>query len=164
MASKQPSAQSERQLPPETFSKILVGVDGSEQSLFAAKYALVLAKKDDAELIALMVATLPPDYLGHKILEDWRHHTRELAQEVFNTVKRYSSDSSKQDGRQVRLKTELIESSVSADEAIVNYADKENVDLIVVGTKGMSGLKKLLLGSVASSVISYATKPVLVVK
>jgi nucleotide-binding universal stress UspA family protein len=46
----------------------------------------------------------------------------------------------------------------------VNYADKENVDVIVIGTKGKSGPKKLLLGSLAIGVVTYATMPVLVIK
>jgi nucleotide-binding universal stress UspA family protein len=46
----------------------------------------------------------------------------------------------------------------------LEYAEKENIDLIVLGTKGRSGFKKLLLGSVASGVVTYAHCPVLVVK
>jgi nucleotide-binding universal stress UspA family protein len=58
----------------------------------------------------------------------------------------------------------MVESPVSEEVTIANYTDKENVDLIVVDTRGKSGLKKLLLGSVASGVVTYAAKPVLVVK
>jgi nucleotide-binding universal stress UspA family protein len=47
---------------------------------------------------------------------------------------------------------------------IVDYAQHKNVDLIVLGTKGRSSFKKLLLGSVASEVVTYAHCPVLVVK
>jgi nucleotide-binding universal stress UspA family protein len=63
-----------------------------------------------------------------------------------------------------KLKTELLESQLSVESAIVNYADKQDVDLIVIGTKRRSGLKKLLFGSVASGVVTYSTGPVLVVK
>ena len=48
--------------------------------------------------------------------------------------------------------------------SIVNYAEKTGVDLVVVGTRGRSGFKRLLLGSVASDVLTYAHCPVLVVK
>ena len=58
----------------------------------------------------------------------------------------------------------MVESPVSEEVTIANYTDKENVDLIVVDTRGKSGLKKLLLGSVAYGVVTYAAKPVLVVK
>jgi nucleotide-binding universal stress UspA family protein len=54
---------------------------------------------------------------------------------------------------------------VSAEQAIVDYAEKENIDLIVVGTKGKIGLKKMLFRSVASGVvITCAMCPVLVIK
>jgi nucleotide-binding universal stress UspA family protein len=54
---------------------------------------------------------------------------------------------------------------VSAEQAIVDYAEQENIDLIVVGTRGKIGLKKMLLGSVASGVvITCAICPVLVMK
>jgi nucleotide-binding universal stress UspA family protein len=47
---------------------------------------------------------------------------------------------------------------------IVEYAEKEKIDLIVVGTRGMSRFRKLLLGSVASKVVTYAHCNVMVVK
>jgi nucleotide-binding universal stress UspA family protein len=47
---------------------------------------------------------------------------------------------------------------------IVEFAENEKVDLIVVGTRGASGVKRMLLGSVASGVVTYAHCPVLVVK
>jgi len=47
---------------------------------------------------------------------------------------------------------------------IVEYAEKQDVDLIVIGTRGMSGIKRTLLGSTASGVVTYAQCPVLVVK
>src|SRR5688572_28815897 len=66
----------------------------------------------------------------------------------------------------VSLKTEMLASPTSVVPAIVDYAEKNKVDLIVTGTKGRrrSGLAKLLLGSVASGVVTYANCPVMVVK
>ena len=53
---------------------------------------------------------------------------------------------------------------MKASASIVNYADNEKANLIVIGTRGRSILKKLMLGSVASDVVTYAHCPVLVVK
>jgi nucleotide-binding universal stress UspA family protein len=53
---------------------------------------------------------------------------------------------------------------MSVEGAIVNYAERENVDLIVIGTRGRSGITRMLLGSVASEVVTYAHCPVMVVK
>ena len=53
--------------------------------------------------------------------------------------------------------------NISTAAAIVNYAEKE-VDLITIGTRGRTGITKMLLGSVASAVVTYAHCPVIVVK
>ena len=54
----------------------------------------------------------------------------------------------------LKLKTQLLDSSVSAERAIVDYEEKEDTDLIVVSTEEKTGLKKMLLGSVASGVVT----------
>ncbi len=63
----------------------------------------------------------------------------------------------------MQIKTEII-SSINTAEGIVDYAQEKNLELIVIGTRGRSGFKKMLLGSVASKVVTYAHCPVLVVK
>ena len=64
----------------------------------------------------------------------------------------------------VSVKTEVIASPTSAVPAITEYAEQNKIDLIVTGTKGRSGFKKLLLGSVASGIVTYANCPVLISK
>jgi nucleotide-binding universal stress UspA family protein len=63
----------------------------------------------------------------------------------------------------IQIKTEII-ASLNVAGGIVEYARNKNTNLIVIGTRGISGFKKLLIGSVASGVITYAHCPVLVVK
>ena len=63
----------------------------------------------------------------------------------------------------IQIKTEII-SSINTVEGIVDYAQEKNLELIVIGTRGRSGFKKMLLGSVASKVVTYSHCPVLVVK
>jgi len=151
------------------FSKILVTVDGSNESMDAADYAIAMAKKEDnnAQLIALHVLFSQLGYAYstnlfglvtpssiNELLKDAKHE----AQQWFDKIKEkmYENDS--------QLKTEVVVSSTSVVAAIVDYAEHENVDLIVIGSRGRSGFKKLLLGSTASGVVTYATCPVLVVK
>jgi nucleotide-binding universal stress UspA family protein len=64
----------------------------------------------------------------------------------------------------VNLKTELLNSTRPVDYVLLEFAEENGIDLIVMGTKGRTGFKKLLLGSVASSVSTYAHCPVLIVK
>ena len=66
---------------------------------------------------------------------------------------------------EIKFKSEIIEDPYSkVESAIINYAESEGVDLIVMGTRGRSGFKRILLGSVASGVLSYAHCPVLTVR
>jgi nucleotide-binding universal stress UspA family protein len=67
-------------------------------------------------------------------------------------------------GKGVEMKTDLITNASSAAEGILNYAKEADADLIIIGTKGMTGIEKFLMGSVASKVISYAHCPVLAVR
>jgi nucleotide-binding universal stress UspA family protein len=64
----------------------------------------------------------------------------------------------------VRLSADTILDVSSVADAIISYTERNNVDLIIMGTKGRTGLKKFLLGSVASGVLSHAKCPVLVVR
>lgn len=142
------------------FTKILVAVDGSEASMDAADYAIEIARKYDSELIALYVIlsdiTLFGPNLPPHIIE-----IRQQAQQHLDRIKQKLSDHAYDD--KIHMGTEIISSTTTVG-GIVNFAERENVDLIVIGTKGRSGFKKLLLGSVASGVVTYAHCPVIVVK
>ncbi len=65
--------------------------------------------------------------------------------------------------RWFRQSPEII-ASINIAGGIVDYAEENDINLIVIGTRGLSGFKKLLLGSVATHVITYAHCPVMVVK
>jgi nucleotide-binding universal stress UspA family protein len=65
--------------------------------------------------------------------------------------------------KDIHIITEIISSKDIAG-GILDFAEENNIDLIVIGTRGRSGFKRLLLGSVASHVTTYAHCPVLVVK
>lgn len=156
------------------FSKILVGIDGSQPSMDAAEYALAMAKKDNAELIAIYVLSAKSGYehtpqpllfglpATPSSVNDIIQTSKEEAQRWLDKVKEQQLDD---ENIEVKLKTEVILASTSIVAAeLVDYAQEENVDLIVVGTKGRSGFKRLLLGSTASGVVTYAHCPVMIVK
>ena len=62
------------------------------------------------------------------------------------------------------LEDDVIMGYTSSAKSIVEYAEERNMDLIVIGTRGMTGIKKMLLGSTATGVVTYAHCPVLIVK
>jgi nucleotide-binding universal stress UspA family protein len=64
----------------------------------------------------------------------------------------------------IRLQAEVVVTATSIVSAIVEYAKNKNVHLIIMGTRGRSGFKKLLLGGVASRVVAYSTCLVMIVK
>jgi nucleotide-binding universal stress UspA family protein len=66
---------------------------------------------------------------------------------------------------EIKYKSEIIEDPYSSVEnAIINYAESEDVDLIVMGTRGTPSFRRILIGSVALGVLSYARCPVVVVR
>jgi nucleotide-binding universal stress UspA family protein len=144
------------------FSKILVAADGSEASMDAADYAIETARKYNSELVALHVilsdvtlfGSVPPTHVN-----EIKHEAQKYLDKIREKYYEYSNNNN----NKIQLRTELI-TSTSAVGGIVAFAEKENIDLIVMGTRGRSGLKKLLLGSVASGVVSYAHCAVMVVK
>jgi nucleotide-binding universal stress UspA family protein len=86
---------------------------------------------------------------------------RQQANQIFDTVQ----EMAKSHGANLKINTEMVEtSSASAADEIIRYAKEKVVDLIVVGTKGRSGMSKALLGSVASKVVTYSPCSVLVVR
>jgi nucleotide-binding universal stress UspA family protein len=140
------------------FSKIMVAIDGSKSSLNAADFAISLAKRDNAELTLLTVIHTALG-LGHAGKpEEWHKNERMRAQELFQKIKKEAQNLN------ITCKENIIETHMSVDGAIVNYAEEQNADLIVIGTSGMSDFRKMLLGSVVTGVVRYSTCPVLVVK
>jgi nucleotide-binding universal stress UspA family protein len=145
------------------FSTIVVGIDGSESSIDAADYAIEMAKKDGAQVIALTVNRIPLSSYGLATPQEEVKQSKdnEEMQEFKEWLDKISQNAKQ---NSVQLKKEIINSQMSVEAAIVEYAESEGVDLIVVGTRGNSGIKNMLLGSIASGVVKYATCPVMVVK
>jgi nucleotide-binding universal stress UspA family protein len=149
------------------FGKILVCVDGSESSARAVDHAIEMAKRYDAQLIVLNVVVSQLGYAyssgafglaGSGAINDLLDRSKQEAKKWFDDAEKKTA------AQGIRLKAEIVASPTSVVQAIVEYAEKNKVDLIVTGTKGKSGFTKLLLGSVASGVVTYASCPVMVVK
>ena len=142
-------------------SKVIVGIDGSDHSFRAAQYALEISKKYVAKLIAVTVTYMPAKSRMSQ------QEAIEVGAGLFEMDKAKTwFESFTQSAREnkIDLKTELVNSQRPVDYVILEYAEKEGIDLIVIGTRGRSGLSKIVLGSVASGIVTYSHSPVLVVK
>ncbi|GKS61903.1 universal stress protein [Candidatus Nitrosocosmicus sp.] len=139
-----------------------------KKSLEAAEFALLIAKNMNSSLIIVNVLQTEP-WLYGKHAYEWGsedeldkayHKEKERIEQVLNNIKNNAEKIS------VTTRTEIQMNAQTNNIAstIVEFAENEKVDLIVVGTRGASGVKRMLLGSVASGVVTYAHCPVLVVK
>ena len=150
-----------------TIQRILVAVDGSKTSLNASSQAIDIAKKLDAELIAIYI--ISPD-IRYNYLEDTitPRLPRALKNVMMIAMQRGEThvDKVKQKAKEkgVKVRTDVVLGISSVVKEIVEYAEKNKIDMIVIGSRGLSGIKKMLLGSVASGIVTYAHCSVLVAK
>ena len=152
-------------------SRILTALDGSEQSMRAADLAISIAVKHDAEILALYVFYSQLGYAYASYLSKIEDSPSIAA--IVNSAKQEASHwfeainnkiAYSKNENHIMLKSEVIVTSTSVPAAIIDYASKNRVNLIVIGTRGRSGIKKVLLGSVAQEVIRESRCPVLVAK
>ena len=139
--------------------KILVAVDGSKTSLNAVKYAAKLSVNLRSEDLITLV-TVHDD-------QGLRHTQRLVGADKVQDYLRELSDRELKAALAVLVKAGIKHNAViqtgPVAETIVNLANK-GFDMVVMGSKGRSGVLDLLLGSVAQRVISTCKKPVLLVK
>jgi hypothetical protein len=125
-----------------SFEKILVATDGSVYSELASRDAISIAKRSNSMLIALSVAK--------------KDENLPMAEESVNTIRELTEKEG--------IKVETLTLKGEPFEVIVKTAEQKKAGLIVIGSHGRTGLKKLLMGSVTERVIGHTKCPVLVVK
>jgi nucleotide-binding universal stress UspA family protein len=141
--------------------KILVPVDGSQNSMEAVKVALNYAKTAKADIALITVSPfisgLDLEISAHA-MDSLNASMKSRAEEVLSKAQGILA------AEGVTAKT-IISSSISAADEIVGYAEKEKVDLIVIGSRGLGGkATRFIMGSVASKVVGHAPCNVFVVK
>ena len=133
---------------------IVVATDFSEAAAAALKLGSTMARDTHARLLIVHVET-PEVVYGGEELDTW-------VQPLENSVARQQLERVVPPDPAVLYEHHLLTGS-PADE-IVRFAEQKSANLIVVGTHGRSGAMRLLLGSVAESVVRHASCPVLTVK
>ncbi|AWR99715.1 universal stress protein [Metallosphaera hakonensis] len=140
------------------FKHILVAYDGSENAKRALNVALDLTKRYEAKLdvvevvdtsvlLGAGIGPVPPDVI----------------ESLYNKA-RADIDGAKKIADQIGVKVEGVIVEGDPATAVMDYASKNGVDLIVTGSRGLSTIKRMFLGSVSSRIIHEAKMPVLVVK
>jgi nucleotide-binding universal stress UspA family protein len=139
-------------------SKILVAVDGSACADNAFESAAELARKFGSKLYAICVAHTPSMLGVDK--ETMRALEGQLQIEARLTLSRYHTFAKSKYG----IEIETILARGYPSRLIVDAAKAKDIDLIVIGSRGLSGIKGLFLGSVSHDVVRSAIQPVLVVR
>jgi nucleotide-binding universal stress UspA family protein len=115
--------------------KILVPIDGSEYSINAAKYAVKIAKDENAELFCIHVITprIPNGYAtsAASTTDQYHEDIKNMVESWFEKVR----DMANNEGISA-VKTETFIDVKSVIESIIDYASRKDIDLIVIGTKG----------------------------
>ena len=145
--------------------KILFAIDGSQSADHALDFGLDLAMKYSAEVMIISVIDSPQSSLvvkgmlyaptsTQKYLKKLRDFHEKILLEASNKTKKISPE--------LKVSIKLLEGR--PDDKIVETAKKESIDLIVLGSRGLGGIKGFVLGSVSDRVADEASCPVLIVK
>lgn len=135
--------------------KILAALDNSDFAFKALSEAVAVAKRENAEL------TIFSAYSNVWQLEEIPAQTLEILKQQADELVLRGKAIAEKEGTSACTVTE---SGYSPADSIVNYAEQNHFDLIVVGHKSRTGLSRLLIGSVAAKVVTYAPCSVLVVR
>lgn len=141
------------------FHRVLVATGGSPWSDNAVKYALRMAKDYGLELVILHVLTEAPPYFvaeAGSSLDSMLEGSEEAGRHIVAEAVAWAEEAA------VSYETVLVWGRVA--EVICRTAHERDCDLIVVGSRGLTGFKRLMLGSISNAVASKAPCPVLIVK
>lgn len=142
------------------FSKIVAAYDGSKAGTKALEKAIELAKLNpDATLEVLHVFDFPRFYVADgfaPVPASVNEEFYELAEKTVEEAKKRLEEAG------VNATVQLIQGAPA--EVILDYTKKNHNDLIVIGSRGLGGIREFVLGSVSHNVVQHARIPVLVVK
>lgn len=141
--------------------KILIPIDRSEYNNKIIEYAISLSKAWDAEITAIHVLDM-----GHGI-ENGK--SKEIEPKRIHEEKIYAEDllkeidlTAKKEG--INIEKEVLEKNDKVGKTIIEYAKKNKMDVIVIGTKGMTAVEEYFFGSVVKDVFQYAHCPVFAIR
>jgi nucleotide-binding universal stress UspA family protein len=146
-----------------SFSKIVVGVDGSESSNKVYDMAAQLAKLSNGKLIIIHVV-VPPLQLGGGLFYPDISGIDKILIDLKEAGKRLLQNYSEKSTNEYKIAVETILTQGYPPDAIIREVNTIGADLIVIGSRGFSGAKQFFVGSVPNSVLHHSSIPVLLVK
>ena len=141
--------------------KILAAIDRSKYKEKIIDYAISLGKAWGAEVTAIHVIDPGRGVPGGRIKEKEKQREEEAERPAEDLLSE-AELRAKNEG--INLRKEIVEKSDTVEKAIIDYAKKNNIDVILIGTSGMSAAEEVFLGSVANSVIHHAHCPVFAIR
>ena len=141
------------------FRKILVATDGSENAAKAASYGVNIAKTTGAEVHALYVISTK-NAVTTRTVKGWTDSFEEGLAKRGKAALAYVEEIGREAGVIVKP---VCEKGIPA-ELILNYSEGNAIDLIVMGTHGLTGIQKFLIGSVSENVLRHSKVPVMVIR
>jgi nucleotide-binding universal stress UspA family protein len=153
------------------FKKIMVATDGSELTKKAVDSAIEITKLNEAKLYAVHVVA-PGDFAitqnepkasitqNEPRDAEWKKEIKEHLTTQGKEATAYVENV----GKTANIEVESVILEGNPADEIVDFAEKNEIDLIVMGTLGKTGIKRFLLGSVAENVVRHSKKAVLVVR
>lgn len=141
------------------YRKIIVATDGSEPVKKAVDTAVEFAKLSGAKLYAVYVIAAG-HMTGHPKDIGWERAMKEQLSTEGKEATAFVETAGK--AANVEVESVLLEGNPANE--IVDFAEKNDIDLIVMGTLGRTGIQKFLLGSVAQNVVRHSRKAVMVVR
>lgn len=143
----------------KTLKKILIATDGSKTAEKAASFGIQIAGLSGAKVYAVYVIDTTP-YYSIPLDQVWSKEVYEQLEELGNETTSHVEKAANAAG----LETESVVLKGDPAERIVNFAEEHRVDMIVVGSHGMGGFERLVIGSVSEKIVRHANVPVLVVR
>ena len=146
------------------YKTILVATDGSESAKHAVEHAAISADKWGAKLLILTVVS-PPQTIFTDIggfSAGYNVDLEKATTSYYSGVLEDAKNSLKEKYPELKVSTQIKKGY--APKKILEASEKTEVDLIVIGSRGLGGLTGWFLGSVTNHVVNHCTKPILVVK
>jgi len=145
------------ELRDKVLRKILIATDGSETAEKAADFGVQIAGLSGAKVYAVYVIDTTP-YYSIPLDQIWSKEVYEQLEQMGNEITSNVEKTAKAAG----LEAESIVLKGDPAQRIVNFAEEQSVNMIIVGSHGIGGFERLVIGSVSEKVVRHAKIPVLV--